>query len=447
MSDRGATRRPVDATIVVPGSKSLTNRHLALAALAAGESTLEGALACDDCDRFVAALGRFGIAIRPDASRLVVSGGAGRLPRGAEVDLGDGGTPARFSIALATLAAGDSTVDGSPRMRERPVAEGIAILRAVGATIELAPGERLPARIRGGGLGGGEVEVGRTASSQSISAALLVAAASERGLDLRFREPPTSGSYVALTVAVLRSWGVRVDVEGEADRPRRISIAPQPIAARTVAVEPDASSAVFAAAVAVVAGGSIRLPGLALGSMQPDVRFLRMLARHGASVRDDGTGGTVVSSPGGVKAIEADLADCPDAAVLAMAMATLADGPSSFTGLATLRVKESDRIEAVAGGLRGLGCVVEAGPDRVRIVPRPFAAAPVSIDPRNDHRVAMAFAIIGLERPGITIADRSCVAKSWPGFWEALAEIDRSRAVSTPADLPPRAISRENPRA
>ena len=445
MSDRGATRRPVDATVVVPGSKSLTNRHLAIAAIAAGESTLEGALACDDCDRLVAALGRFGIAIRSEASRLVVNGGAGRMPRGAEVDLGDGGTPARFSIALATLAAGESLVDGSPRMRERPVAEGVAILRELGAGIELAAGDRLPARIRGGGLGGGAVEVGRTASSQSISAALLVAAASERGIDLRFLARPTSGSYVALTVAALRAWGVRVDVDAEADAPRRISIAPQPIAARTIAIEPDASSAVFAAAAAVIAGGSIRLPGLPLGSMQPDARFLRMLDRHGATVADDGAGGTRVASPGGVRAIEADLSDCPDAAVLAMAMAALADGPSEFTGLATLRVKESDRIEAVAAGLRGLGCLVGAGPDRVRIVPRPDASAPVSIDPRNDHRVAMAFAIVGLVRPGIAVSDRSCVAKSWPGFWDALAAIEGSRAASSPADLPPRAISRENP--
>ncbi len=436
--------RPVDATIVVPGSKSLTNRHLAIAAIATGGSTLDGALACDDCDRLVAALRGFGVAVESEASRRVVHGGGGRLPRGAgAVNLGDGGTPTRFAIALATLAAGESMVDGSPRMRERPVAEGVAILRELGASIELAPGERLPARVRGGGLRGGPVEVGRTASSQAISAALLVAAASERGVELLFREPPTSGSYVALTVAALRAWGVRVEVEGEPDAPRRIAIPAQPIAARRVAIEPDASSAVFPAAAAIVAGGRVRVPGLPLSSIQPDLQFLRGLARHGATVRDDGAGGTLVEAPGGVRATVADLAASPDAAVLAMAMAALADGPSEFTGLATLRVKESDRIEAVAAGLRALGCGVETGPDRVRIDPRPVAAAPLSIDPCHDHRIAMAFAIVALVRPGLTIADRDCVAKSWPGFWDALAAIERTRPPV--GHLPPRAISRENP--
>jgi 3-phosphoshikimate 1-carboxyvinyltransferase len=433
--------RPVDATIVVPGSKSLTNRHLAIAAIATGESTLDGALACDDCDRLVAALRGFGVAVESEASRRVVHGGGGRLPRGAgAVNLGDGGTPTRFAIALATLAAGESMVDGSPRMRERPVAEGVAILRELGASIELAPGERLPARVRGGGLRGGSAEVGRTASSQAISAALLVAAASERGVELRFREPPTSGSYVALTVAALRAWGVRVEVEGEPDAPRRIAIPAQPIAARRVAIEPDASSAVFPAAAAVLAGGRVRIPGLPVGSIQPDMEFLRGLAVHGATVRDDGAGGTLVEAPGGVRATVADLAASPDAAVLAMAMAALADGPSEFTGLATLRVKESDRIEAVAAGLRALAGTVETAADRVRIHPLPPAIRTARIDPRRDHRVAMAFALLGLVRPGIEVLEPGCVAKSWPGFWTALAAIDRSRG----ADLPLPATSREN---
>jgi 3-phosphoshikimate 1-carboxyvinyltransferase len=182
---------------------------------------------------------------------------------------------------------------------------------------------------------------------------------------------------------------------------------------------------------------------LPLSSIQPDLQFLRGLARHGATVRDDGAGGTLVEAPGGVRATVADLAASPDAAVLAMAMAALADGPSEFTGLATLRVKESDRIEAVAAGLRALGCGVETGPDRVRIDPRPVAAAPLSIDPCHDHRIAMAFAIVALVRPGLTIADRDCVAKSWPGFWDALAAIERTRPPV--GHLPPRAISRENP--
>jgi len=432
---------PVDATVRVPGSKSLSNRHLVLAALASGESSLGNLLACDDCDRLVAALRGFGLSIREDGGRTLVAGGGCGLPRGARVDLGEGGTPTRFAIALATVAAGESQVDAGKRMRERPVAEGVEILRALGGDIDfLGAGSGLPVRVRGGRLRGGRVEIGRTASSQSISAALLVAPVTERGVEIVFREPPTSASYLELTVAALRAWGVEVAF----DSGRRISIAPQPLAARTITIEPDASSAVFPAAAAVLAGGRVRIPGLPLDSRQPDLGFLRLLRNHGATVADDGEGGLVVASGGGVRSMRADLAEAPDAAVMAMVLAAQADGPSEFTGLETLRVKESDRIEAVVAGLRALGGAVETGRDRVRIHPLPATTRGARIDPRDDHRVAMAFAVLGLVRPGIGLDRPGCVAKSWPGFFEALSTLDRSRSGG---DLPRGATSRENPAA
>jgi len=436
----------VRGTIRLPGSKSLSNRHLAIAAIAAGTSTLEGVLACDDCDRLVAALRAFGLAVESSGDTCTITGGGRRLPHGAAVDLGDGGTPTRFTLALATLAAGPSTVDGSARMRERPIAEGISILRALGATIGYAEAEgRLPVSIAGGGLAGGEVEVGRTVTSQAISAALLVGAATRGGVAIRFRAEATSRTYLDLTVDALRAWGIRVEVEG--DPPRRIAVAPGPVAARTMSIEPDASSAAYPAAAALLAGGRVEFPGLPLDSRQPDQRFLRSLAARGARIGGDASR-TIVEAPGGrVRAVAEDLSDCPDAAVMAMVLAAAGDGASSFTGLATLRVKESDRIESVAAGLRALGGAVETGPDRVTIHPLPAtaleASRAVSIDPRNDHRVAMAFAVLGLVRPGIVVGDPGCVAKSWPGFWACLADLERSRPVG--GDLPGTGPGGENP--
>jgi 3-phosphoshikimate 1-carboxyvinyltransferase len=208
-------RGPLSAAIRVPGSKSLSNRHLVLAALAQGETRLRGLLACDDCDRLLVALDACGVAHRIDqpSGDVIITGGVGRLPRGASVNLGDGGTPTRFMLALAACADGETIVDGSARMRERPVAEGVELLRALGADIAYTEAAgRLPVRIRGGTLRGGTIEVGRTASSQFVSALMLVAPALADGIDIRFTEEPTSASYLELSLAALAAAGVHAEI-------------------------------------------------------------------------------------------------------------------------------------------------------------------------------------------------------------------------------------------
>ena len=431
-------RGPLSAAIRVPGSKSLSNRHLVLAALAHGETRLRGLLACDDCDRLLAALDACGVAhrIEQTSGDVIITGGAGRLPRGASVNLGDGGTPTRFMLALAALADGDTIVDGSARMRERPVAEGVELLRALGARIEYIEAEgRLPVRIRGGTLRGGAIEVGRTASSQFVSALMLVAPALSQGVDIRFTAAPTSASYLELSLAALAAAGVNAEITrgpvllsaatvvgGLA----RIAIAPQPIRAGAIDIEPDASSAVYPAAAAVLCGGTVALDGLPRHSAQPDIAFLDDIAMRGARVevvardRDTPPTATRVSAGKHLRGHDANYARMPDAAVMAMVLAACGDGPSLFTGLGTLRVKESDRIASVAAGLRALGGTVETGDDWARVHPLPLRMTPASIDTVNDHRIAMAFAVLGLAREGVSIANPACVGKSWPGFWSAL---------------------------
>ncbi len=440
------------AAIRVPGSKSLSNRHLILAALARGSTRLRGLLACDDCDRLLAALDACAISHRVDGGDLIIDGGADRSERDTTVNLGDGGTPTRFMLAFAAAQRGGACIiDASARMRERPVAEGVAMLRALGGEIHAeihaendaknhGVGDhmhlpmRLPMRVRGGSLRGGRIDIGATASSQFVSALMLVAPALADGIDIHFTDEPTSASYLELSLAALAAAGVNFEV---VRRPvllsaasvggglARITIAPQPIAGGTIDIEPDASSAVYPAAAAVLCGSTVTLEGLARHSAQPDIGFLDDLAMRGARVEVVGNS-TRVSAGKLLRGHDANYARMPDAAVMAMVLAACADGPSLFTGLATLRVKESDRIAAVATGLRALGATVETGDDWARIHPLPARnsainpAMKVAIDTVNDHRIAMAFAILGLARGGVSIANPGCVAKSWPGFWTSL---------------------------
>ena len=293
-------------------------------------------------------------------------------------------------------------------------------------------------RVRGGSLRGGRIDIGATASSQFVSALMLVAPALADGIDIHFTDEPTSASYLELSLAALAAAGVNFEV---VRRPvllsaasvggglARITIAPQPIAGGTIDIEPDASSAVYPAAAAVLCGSTVTLEGLARHSAQPDIGFLDDLAMRGARVEVVGNA-TRVSAGKSLRGHDANYARMPDAAVMAMVLAACADGPSLFTGLATLRVKESDRIAAVATGLRALGATVETGDDWARIHPLPAInpaidpainpAMKVAIDTVNDHRIAMAFAILGLARGGVAIANPGCVAKSWPGFWTSL---------------------------
>jgi len=429
------------ASIRVPGSKSLTNRHLVLAALADGETRLSGVLRSDDCDRLVAALAAMGAGFEWDAAdptKLLVRGVAGRPQAAPRVDLGDGGTPTRFMLAVAALASGRTEIDGSARMRERPVDEGVDLLRAIGARAEFPRVPRaLPVVIEGPREGelldGGGFEIGKTASSQFVSALMLIAPWTARGIQLRFTEEPTSGSYIALSLAALAAHGIEaasayapvpVHLSAPGAGLRGIRIASQYVAGARIDIEPDASSAVYPAALAAIMGGEIELVGCSRRSLQPDSWFLDDLSMRGVDIeeiaRANSAPSVLVRSEARLRAHDADYSRAPDAAVMAMVAAACADGPSRFTGLGTLRVKESDRIETVAAGLRALGGRVETGDDWVVVHPLPARLEPATIAATADHRIAMAFAVLGAARGGVTIDDPSVVAKSWPGFWTAL---------------------------
>jgi 3-phosphoshikimate 1-carboxyvinyltransferase len=421
-------RGPVVASVRAPGSKSLTNRYLVLAALCRGEGVLRHPLVSDDTDRLLAAIETLGLIVRPEGSVVRIDGGDGRFPDGGSIDLGAGGTPTRFMIAAATRARRAVRIDGSPRMRERPVAEGVALVEAIGGRVEwLGRPGHLPLRVHPSEpLVGGLVEVGRTASSQFVSALLLVAPATQAGVQVRFREPPTSPTYLELTIDAMRRVGLDVTVERDADGGlASIAVAPGVVPAFDVEIEPDASSAVYPGMLAAgLPGSRIELPGLPADSVQPDAAAIDALTAFGATVerrRDR----AIVAHAGPLQGVDLDASDFPDAAVGLAALAALAEGPSRFRGLHTLRVKECDRVSALATELRRIGCGVAEGEDTLEITPvgpGPVAeSAPrVRIARWDDHRMAMAFAIVGTIRGGIEVDDPGCVAKSHPGFWDEL---------------------------
>lgn len=437
-------RGPLRGPVALPGSKSVTQRAMVLAALAHGRSSLVNALEADDPRRLAAALEALGAITerRADGTRSI-EGTGGTFDGGVTLDFGEGATGARFGLALACLAAAPVVVDGGPRLRERPMGEGIAMLRALGATIrERGAPARLPVEVAGGGLRGGSVVAGRTASSQFLSALLLVAPATAQGVDLRLDlaegEEPTSAGYLWMTIDALRDAGVSVELDREVPRqgerspgPRRIRIAPQPIASRTWAIEPDASTAIFfAVAAAIVPGSSIELPGLRLASKQPDAEAIRRLRAFGVAV-SEGSQGILVAAPPAVGGADLDASGFPDAVPALAVLASRADAPTSLRGLATLRIKESDRIAAIAENLRRCGVAAETGEDWIRILPgRVGSPGPCVVDPHRDHRIAMAFGLVGLVRGGVAVADPQVVSKSDPAFWDRLDRLADAGAAS-----------------
>ena len=440
-----AARHPLRGSIAVPGSKSLTNRALLLAAFAAGESTLLGALRADDTERLAAALEALGVPSALDEQGLRVRGAGGRLRTGdggsggagITVNLGDGGTPARFLLAAAAFADGPVTIDGSASLRERPFGDGVALLRALGVEARHLAGDGLlPVRVEPGTRPpqGGTLRVGRTASSQFVSALLLVAPWMERGLAVEFTEPPTSQAYLELTIEELRRWGVQVQAQRSADGAlARVHVPAGPPAARAqVAIEADASSALYwAVAAAIVPGSRLELAGLPGDSSQPDMGALRALSAMGARVEfaTDAVRVEWCQQRGGapLHGAELDASGFPDGALALAAAAAVAGGPTTLRGLGTLRVKESDRLAAMEAELGRVGCEARVEGEALVVDPPPLLAPRgACVHTYRDHRIAMSFAVLALRTGGIQVADPACVGKSYPGFWRDLERL-RSR--------------------
>jgi 3-phosphoshikimate 1-carboxyvinyltransferase len=406
---------PPDATVRVPGSKSLTNRALIIAALADGKSRIRNPLIADDSYWLMEALVRLGIDVVANGkhSDVHVKGRSGEFAA-SDVDLfvGNAGTVARFLPPVLALGRGPYTVDGVPRMRERPVADLVDAMRQLGAAVGYAGEEgRFPLRIGGGGIAGGEVRVSGSKSSQFVSGLLLAAPYATRRVTL-LAEGREEWPYVGITVALMREFGVGVETA-----PGRFAVAPGVYGARDYEVEPDASGASYFMAAAAVTGGRVEIPGLGLASTQGDLRFAGVLRDMGCRVEIT-QDHVVVQGPEQLRGIEVDMNAFSDTMITLSAIAPFATGPTTINNVAHTRLQETDRLSAVATELTRLGIETQTTSSSIHIIPN--QVRPAAIETYGDHRMAMAYALTGLVAPGIRIKDPGCVTKTFPGYFGLL---------------------------
>ena len=402
--------RPLDATVDVPGSKSLTNRYLVLAALADGPSLLRSALRSRDTMLMAAALGALGVDVTTDtASNWRVT--PGPLRGGAAIDCGLAGTVMRFLPPVAALSDGPVAFDGDEQARQRPMGPVLDALRALGVRVDDDDRGALPFSVHGtGGVRGGTIDIDASASSQFVSGLLLAAARFDEGLTLRHVGVTLpSRPHIDMTVQVLRSAGVVVDDS----IPTVWRVEPGTIAARDVHVEPDLSNAGPFLAAALVAGGRVRVPGWPSNTTQPGAQLADLLARMGGRVSLDGDVLTVTGD-GTVHGIDVDLSGAGEIAQTIAALAALADSPTRLRGIAHLRGHETDRLTALATEITRLGGQAEQTSDGLVITPRPLH--PTLVRTYHDHRMATAGALIGLRVPGVEVENIATTAKTVPDF-------------------------------
>jgi 3-phosphoshikimate 1-carboxyvinyltransferase len=415
--------RPIDADVTVPGSKSITNRALLVAALADGDAELTGALHSDDTRHMAAALGALGVAVESDeaAASFAVRGGGGTFPaHQADLFVGNSGTTARFLTAALPLGRGTYRLDGIARMRQRPIQPLLDALAGLGADARSEAGTGCPpVVVRAAGLPGGRVAMTGDRSSQYFSALLLAAPYADRGVTIDVLGELVSKPYMPLTAAVMGAFGVEVELDEAHWRTFRVAPG-QRYRGRAYRVEPDASNASYFFAAAAVTGGRVRVAGLGAGSAQGDLRFVDVLAAMGARVMVADNHVEVVGPPGGaLRGVDLDLNAISDTAQTLAAIAPFADGPTTIRGVAHARLKETDRVAALATELRRLGQGVEERPDGLTVHPAPVV--PADIATYDDHRMAMSFAVAALRAPGVRIQDPGCVAKTFPDFFARLA--------------------------
>jgi 3-phosphoshikimate 1-carboxyvinyltransferase len=409
---------PIHATVSVPGSKSITNRALVLAALADGPSVIRGGLVARDTTLMIGALRALGTAIdrSPDGWHVLPQ----PLRGPATVDCGLAGTIMRFLPPVACLADGRVDVDGDARARLRPMGPLLRALADLGASID-APGEGLPLVIHGAGrLPGGTTTVDASASSQFVSGLLLGAARFDQGLDLRSSGPVPSLPHVEMTTEMLREHGVSVETElGGAGR-LRWQVAPGRIAPLDRTVEPDLSNALPFLAAAMVTGGQVTVRAWPAATTQPGGRLPDLLAAMGATstLTPDGLALTGPDRPGG---LDADLGEVGELAPVLAAIAAVAHSPSVFRGIAHLRGHETDRLAALVHEINNLGGRAVETPDGLSIEPAPLHGGTFAT--YDDHRMATAAAVLGLVVPGIVVQNVATTAKTLPGFvamWHAM---------------------------
>jgi 3-phosphoshikimate 1-carboxyvinyltransferase len=410
--------RDVDVRVRAPPSKSYTHRALIAAALATGTSVLRAPLASEDTVLTCGALGRFGIDIRKNGEDLEVLGTGGALSCGAEgaIDLGNSGTSMRLLTPVALLCPRPVVLTGTTRMCQRPIGPLVDALNRIGGAItyEQAPGCP-PIRVSGT-LAGGTTSVNASMSSQFVSSLLLAAPMARDPVEIVTEGRVSSRSYLDITVEVMREFGVSVGRDGDA----RFVVAPRSYRPRDYTVEGDYSSASYFFAIAAVCGGKVTVENLNPSSVQGDRLFVAALEEMGCKTWAH-RGSVSVERSGSLAGIEIDMSSTPDTVQTLAAVAPFADSATTISGIGHLRHKESDRIEATVKMLRACGIRATFARDALTISPGPVRGC--IIDPQNDHRTAMAAAVLGLGGGGVTVRSAECVAKSFPGFWEILREV------------------------
>jgi 3-phosphoshikimate 1-carboxyvinyltransferase len=418
---------PLNATVRVPGSKSLTNRALLIAALANGTTRLTNALFSDDSIYFAKALQNLGFDVRLDEANheMTVTGLGGKIPASkAELFIGNAGTAARFLSAFLTLGYGEYILDGDTRMRERPIGDLVEALHQLGVELETT-NNCPPVEIFAKGLPGGKTTIAGNVSSQFLSALLMVAPYAKSPIEIELTTDLNSKPYADMTLTIMKDFGVEVQRNEYQSfsipittyqLPNILPFSHSPIA--TYPIESDASAASYFFAAPAICGGTIRVENISFKSIQGDVAFLDVLKQMGYEI-SAGDNFIEVTGTTDLHGIDMDMRDIPDTAQTLAVIAPFALSPTRIRGIASARVKETDRVSATCNELKRLGVKVEEHDDGMTIYPcKTFK--PANIQTYNDHRMAMAFSLIGLRFDGITIENPSCVSKTFPNYFEVL---------------------------
>jgi 3-phosphoshikimate 1-carboxyvinyltransferase len=415
------TVRPLpafDTKVKVLGSKSYSNRYLTIASLSGRETTIEGALISDDTVYLAKAIEQFGHAkVTIDAANeqfhVIPTGQPMRAPA-EEVYVGAAGTPLRFLISMAGHAPGVTTITGTKRMQERPMGSLLDALPALGVkAVSVRGNGSPPIEVTGGTFRGGKTRISGAVSSQFTSSLLINAIRAEQDVEITIIDDLISKPYINMTIAALAEMGVSVQRDGF----ERFTVpAGQDVRGGSVTVEPDASGMSYFLAAAAVLGGRVTIPGIGDQSVQGDVGLVKALERMGC--RTEVTKDSITVEGGALRGIDIDMENMPDAVPTLAVVAAFAEGTTHISNIASLRIKECDRIAAVTTELRKMGIAVKEEPDAMTITGgTPTGAV---IDTYDDHRIAMCFAIAGLRTEGVVIKDPGCVAKSFPTFWQTL---------------------------
>jgi len=403
---------------------------LLIASLANGTTRLTNALFSDDSRYFAKALQTLGFDVQPDEANhtMTVTGLGGKIPASkAELFIGNAGTAARFLSAFLTLGHGEYILDGEPRMRERPIGDLVEALTQLGANIKSMQNPEggmqniricPPVKIYASGLPGGKTKIAGDISSQFLSALLMVAPYAQTPIEVELTTELNSKPYVNMTLTIMRDFGIETERDGYKKfviRPNSYSLIPN------YPIESDASATSYFFAAPAICGGTVKVENILRKSVQGDIAFLDVLKQMGCVVTESNNSITV-HRPSSIAGLDIDMRDIPDTAQTLAAVAPFADSPTRIRGIASARVKETDRVHATCVELDRLGVRVEEHQDGMTIYPcQTFK--PANIQTYNDHRMAMAFSLIGLRFDGVTIENPSCVSKTFPNFFDVLAQL------------------------